>query len=75
MKKLNGIFEVTEAKEHPDFNPKKYKNKKLLWHGSRVHNFQSILKTGLKIAPANVPHTAFLFGRGVYFADFFYKAA
>jgi poly [ADP-ribose] polymerase len=50
-------------------------NKKLLWHGSRLTNWMSILACGLKIAPPEAPHTGYMFGKGIYTADCFSKAA
>jgi poly [ADP-ribose] polymerase len=51
------------------------KTKKLLWHGSRLTNWMSILSSGLKIAPPEAPHTGYMFGKGIYTADCFSKAA
>ena len=50
-------------------------NRMLLWHGSRLTNWMSILTHGLKIAPPEAPHTGFMFGKGVYTADCFSKSA
>ena len=47
----------------------------LLWHGSRLSNWCSILKQGLRIAPPEAPSTGYMFGKGVYFADCFSKSA
>ena len=47
----------------------------LLWHGSRLSNWCSILKQGLRIAPPEAPATGYMFGKGVYFADCFSKSA
>ena len=44
------------------------KETKLLFHGSRSENWYSILKTGLKIRPANVVTTGSMFGTGIYYA-------
>lgn len=41
----------------------------LLWHGSRMSNWFSILSQGLRIAPPEAPCTGYMFGKGVYFAD------
>jgi poly [ADP-ribose] polymerase len=41
-----------------------------LWHGTRVSNLLSILKSGFVIPPSNAPHcTGRMFGNGVYFSD------
>lgn len=50
-------------------------NLTLLWHGSRLTNWMSILSQGLKIAPPEAPHTGYMFGKGIYTADCFSKAA
>lgn len=63
--KLNG--EKGRAKKTP--------RKMLLWHGSRLTNWMSILSSGLRIAPPEAPHTGFMFGKGIYTADCFSKAA
>ena len=47
----------------------------LLWHGSRLTNWYSILTHGLKIAPPEAPHTGFMFDKGIYTADCFSKSA
>ncbi|KDO30661.1 hypothetical protein SPRG_04562 [Saprolegnia parasitica CBS 223.65] len=44
-------------------------NRKLLWHGSALTNWSSILQSGLKIAPANVRTNGQSFGTGLYFSD------
>lgn len=46
----------------------------LLWHGSRLTNFMGILYQGLKIAPPHSPHSGYMFGKGIYFADTFQKS-
>jgi poly [ADP-ribose] polymerase len=50
-------------------------NKRMLWHGSRLSNWGSILKNGLRIAPKEAPVTGYMFGKGVYFADSSSKSA
>lgn len=52
----------------------KLKNKKLLFHGSRFSNFPGILKNGLRIAPPEAPCSGYLYGKGVYLADFAAKS-
>lgn len=40
------------------------------WHGTRIHNVLSILKTGLKCAPPSTAAIAGkMFGNGIYFSD------
>uniref|UniRef100_A0A1I8F0W9 Poly [ADP-ribose] polymerase n=1 Tax=Wuchereria bancrofti TaxID=6293 RepID=A0A1I8F0W9_WUCBA len=50
-------------------------NRKLLWHGSRLTNWYSILSQGLRIAPPEAPATGYMFGKGIYFADMSTKSA
>lgn len=50
-------------------------NHYLLWHGSRLMNFVSILSNGLKIAPPEAVMTGAMFGKGIYFADCVTKSA
>ena len=50
-------------------------NKMLLWHGSRLTNWVSILGHGLKIAPSEALHSGFMFAKGIYTADCFSKSA
>ncbi len=47
----------------------------ILWHGSRLTNFVSIISQGLRIAPIEAPDTGYIFGKGVYFADMVSKSA
>lgn len=74
VKKLEGIFRVTRPADEARFNPLNLKNRRMYFHGSRVANFKGILEESLMIAPEHVPHTAFLFGKGIYFTDCFSKA-
>jgi len=46
----------------------------LLFHGSKLQNFISILYQGLKIAPPEAPTTGWAYGKGIYFADTFGKS-
>lgn len=41
--KLMHAYKVKRHGEEKTFNPKKYGNKKLLWHGSRFSNYVGIL--------------------------------
>jgi len=47
----------------------KLKRKKLLWHGSRLANYASILSRGLQKAPNHAKRNGSMFGEGIYFAD------
>jgi hypothetical protein len=72
---VKAIFKVGKGLKHPEFVGDALDNHKLLWHGSRISNFSSILKSGLRIAPNHAPSSGRLFGNGLYFADFFAKAS
>lgn len=72
---MMNLYSVNRNGEDKVFNPQKYKNKMLLWHGSRFSNFVGILSQGLRIAPPEAPKTGYLFGKGVYFADMAGKSA
>ncbi|XP_053201315.1 poly [ADP-ribose] polymerase 1-like [Panonychus citri] len=74
--KIKEAFKVRRHGEEERY--KKYtglNNKMLLWHGSRITNFASILSQGLRIAPPEAPVTGYMFGKGVYFADMATKSA
>ncbi|XP_055374840.1 uncharacterized protein LOC129607703 [Condylostylus longicornis] len=60
-----------------DFKPlKKLGNRKLLWHGTQISNYISILSSGLlTLPPSNVSVTGKMFGNGIYFADVITKSA
>jgi poly [ADP-ribose] polymerase len=66
------IFKIRESKPNAFIDDS---NKMLLWHGSRLTNWMSILGSGLKIAPSEALHTGFMFAKGIYTADCFSKSA
>ena len=73
---IKEVFQVDregESKRYSQF--KNFHNRMLLWHGSRRTNFANILINGLRIAPPEVPHTGYMFGKGIYFSDSVSKAA
>jgi predicted DNA-binding WGR domain protein len=76
---LVDAFSVIRQGERENYNSytKNIDNKQLLWHGSRMTNFCSILNKGLLLNPANigVVITGKMFGYGVYFANAFSKSA
>jgi Poly(ADP-ribose) polymerase catalytic domain len=41
--KLLDVFKLNRTGEEMIYNPNKYGNKKLLWHGSRFSNFVGII--------------------------------
>ncbi|CAF1048972.1 unnamed protein product [Adineta ricciae] len=70
---IEDIFEVDRDNEKEVF--KDVGNRMLLWHGSRLTNFASIISQGLRIAPPEAPVTGYMFGKGLYFADMSSKSA
>ncbi|XP_067837774.1 poly [ADP-ribose] polymerase 2, partial [Heptranchias perlo] len=72
--KLLEVFNVEKEGEKDQFRTD-LGNRKLLWHGSRLSNWVSILNQGLRIAPPEAPVTGYMFGKGIYFADMSSKSA
>lgn len=69
------IFKIKRKGEDRRFRAyKDLDNHQLLWHGSRVTNYVSILSNGLKLPPREAPNTL-MFGKGIYFADMVSKSA
>ncbi|KAM9989486.1 hypothetical protein ACTFIY_005520 [Dictyostelium cf. discoideum] len=67
---VQDILSLDRENESERFTPwAKDKNRLLLWHGSRLTNFVSIVSQGLRIAPPSAPKTGYRFGKGIYFAD------
>lgn len=63
------VDNISTRKKYEEFiKAYNIKNTKLLFHGSRTENWFSILKTGLKIRPANAIWTGSMFSDGLYFA-------
>jgi len=71
---LQDLFSVEREGEAERFT-KDLPNKQLLWYGSRLSNYVGILSQGLKISPPEAPLAAYMFGKGVYFADMVSKSA
>lgn len=68
--KLVYEVEIKAMRETFESSGKKVGNVMQLWHGTRVSNLLSILKSGFVIPPSNAPHcTGRMFGNGVYFSD------
>jgi poly [ADP-ribose] polymerase 2/3/4 len=68
--KLVYEVEIKSMKEAFESHGRKVGNIMELWHGTRVSNLLSILKSGFVIPPSNAPHcTGRMFGNGVYFSD------
>lgn len=70
--KLLHVYSLKREIEHKRFR-KSLWNRMLLWHGSNIEFFGSILATGLRVPPPDVSRGS-LFGKGVYFADMVGKA-
>jgi len=51
------------------YTKKKYRHRRLLWHGTVAKNYPTILQNGLKIKPPPTVGSAGMFGNGLYFAD------
>jgi len=75
---LVDIYELNRTLEDPNVQKtiKKIGNRHLLWHGSRMTNFCSIIKNGLILNPESlgVYITGKMFGGGVYTANSFSKS-
>ncbi|XP_055294949.1 poly [ADP-ribose] polymerase-like [Sitodiplosis mosellana] len=70
------VFKLKREGEDERFRTVEHLDRhRLLWHGSRLMNFVSILTNGLKIAPPEAPVSGYMFGKGVYFADMVSKSA
>lgn len=62
---IDDAFKVERNGEKERFRPfRDLSNRLRLWHGSRITNFASILKNGLKIAPPEAPPSGYMFGKG-----------
>lgn len=76
--KLIDVYEINRTSENPEIKKtlKKIGNRHLLWHGSRMTNFCSIIKNGLVLNPESlgVYITGKMFGYGVYTASAFSKS-
>lgn len=73
---IEEIFGITKAYTNENFKPyESFKNRKLLWHGSRLTRFASILQGGLKTESENAGFNGSLYGNGIYFSDLFSVAA
>jgi ankyrin repeat protein len=75
MDKVASIIRVERSSEADRIKQwSDVKNRKLLWHGSTNANFVGILSQGLKIAPREAPAIGWMFGKGLYFADYMTKS-
>lgn len=72
--KVHAIYRLSRGGEEERVQELNLENRMLLWHGSRVPNFISILSRGLLISPSEAQITGHMFGEGIYTADTFTKA-
>jgi ankyrin repeat protein/predicted DNA-binding WGR domain protein len=73
---ISNIYAVERKGEAETFAQwAKLENKRLLWHGTRTENVMGILHQGLRIAPSEAQRTGARLGNGLYFSDFFQRAA
>ncbi|CDJ64298.1 NAD(+) ADP-ribosyltransferase, putative [Eimeria necatrix] len=72
--KVKSVFKCDRQGEAQRFN-KEMDNRMLLWHGSRLTNWPSILAKGLQIAPPEAPSSGYMFDKGIYFADMVSKSS
>jgi hypothetical protein len=56
------IYKLWRPGEDQQEKFKKLDNHKMLWHGSSMSNFMSILHNGLLVAPPEAPITGHAFG-------------
>ena len=76
---IQQIFRIERQGEHDRFHKSAFagppQDRRLLWRGSRTTNFGGILSQGLRIAPPEAPVSGYMFGKGIYLADFSSKSA
>ncbi|CAD8139697.1 unnamed protein product [Paramecium pentaurelia] len=72
--RIANIFAIERKGEAQKFEKFNQGPRILLWHGSKISNFMSLLALGLKIAPSWAVNTGAMFGKGIYFADQFSKS-
>ncbi|CAD8137177.1 unnamed protein product [Paramecium octaurelia] len=72
--KISNIFAIERKGEAKKFEQFNNGPRMLLWHGSKISNFISLMALGLKIAPSWAVNTGALYGKGIYFADQFAKS-
>ncbi|KAL5008431.1 hypothetical protein ScPMuIL_014012 [Solemya velum] len=71
---VEAIYKLSRPGEDERLRKLNQGNHHLLWHGSDMANFISILTRGLLRAPPEVSITGHLFGEGIYNADCFSKS-
>lgn len=70
------IFEIQRNGDDTRYKAyESFPNRVLLWHGSRITNFNSIIAQGLLIEPPGEHTFGHMFGKGLYFSDVIANAA
>ncbi|KAL8429519.1 hypothetical protein Efla_007159 [Eimeria flavescens] len=72
--KVKSVFKCEREGEAERFD-RSLGNRMLLWHGSRLTNWPSILANGLQVAPPEAPSSGYMFDKGIYFADMVSKSS
>ncbi|XP_064602038.1 poly [ADP-ribose] polymerase tankyrase-like isoform X2 [Liolophura sinensis] len=72
--KVEAVYRVSRPGEEAAVRALNLDNHMLLWHGSGLANFLSILNRGLLIAPPEAPIAGHTFGKGIYFSNSFDKS-
>ncbi|GKU09006.1 unnamed protein product [Fusarium langsethiae] len=76
---IRNIFRVRRKGESERFEAfdasKTNSDRRLLWHDSRLTNYDGILRQGLRIAPPEAPMTSYMFGKGIYLTEMSSKSA
>ena len=73
--RVEGIFRVENEPDGNKFKQtSKPRNRKLLWHGTKLSNMMSILSRGMIVDAPYTEITGRFYGNGLYFADIFDKS-
>ncbi|GLD98945.1 hypothetical protein PINS_up007663 [Pythium insidiosum] len=74
--RVSNIFQVSRRGEkkrmlatEDELGSLRDKHHQLLWHGTKRTNLMGILSQGLRIAPPEVSHQGYMYGKGLYFAN------
>ena len=70
---VHAIYKLSRPGEDTAIRSVNMENHKLLWHGSNMSNFISILHRGLLVSPPEIQMSGALFGEGLYSANAFFK--
>lgn len=69
------LIRAFELKCQNENDGAKFENKMLLWYGTRIGNYVSLISEGFHLPSPESPSTAYMFGKGIYFADMSVKAS